>query len=83
MDLQEQLAFFDEYADDAYDRALEAFTMDREAIIAAARRRLAGGYPIYGMTGWLWKRWKLLKNRREEFADSLNYTVMLFFREGR
>jgi hypothetical protein len=81
MDLEQQLSYFDANVQLAYDRCLQEFADDRPQITAKARERLIDGYPAYGMKGWLWCRFRLKRERREEYADAVNYRVMQLWQE--
>lgn len=76
MELDEQLDFFDIHADLAFERTLQALADDRKKIIHEARKRLSANYELYHDEGWFRTPTRLERDRLEEFADAVNYTVM-------
>jgi hypothetical protein len=76
MDLDEQLVHFDRLSELAYERTLQAFADERKKILREARKRLIANYGLYGDAGWYHTPIQHHHDRLEEFADSLNYTIM-------
>ena len=79
MTLEDQLAHFDRYADQAYARCLKDFKARKADILAEARRRLAEGYDLYGEAGYHWTYADLHAAELEEYADGLAYRLMKMY----
>jgi hypothetical protein len=74
--LEEQLAYFDRKAEQAYARTLRAYKDRREAILCEARRRMVDSHPLYGDRSWGKSYEALHQDELEEMADSVNYRLM-------
>jgi alpha-L-fucosidase len=76
IDLTTQLRYFDANVERLFERMLQEIADDRPQIIENARRRLEMGFGIYGDEGWHYTTARLAKERREEYADAVNYLCM-------
>ena len=81
MTLEEQLAFFDSHAEQAYERTLQIMVEHRPLIMAKARSRLISGFDEYGEGSWNKQANELLNETLQELADAPVYQVMQMRRE--
>jgi len=74
--LEEQLAFFDRYFDQAYARSLRDFKHRKEEIRSRARQRLIDGEKVYGDQGFHWSYKRLDDEEMQEHSDAPMYRLM-------
>ena len=79
MTLDEQLAYFDRKAEQAFTRCLKDFRARRESIIVEARERIIAGFDMYGAEGFRWDYHRLRQAELEEYADGINYRLMRIY----
>ena len=71
----EQLAAFDQYRELLFERMVQEIVDNREVILDIARERVEWGFEMYGSTMWGWGAEELTRNRFEEYADGVVYTL--------
>ena len=73
--LDEQMEAFEAYADDAFDELIEWMCANKKEIIDMARERMVDGFEEYGDTMWQWDEAKREREKMEEIADAVNYSI--------
>lgn len=74
--LSQQLAAYDQHADEAFDQALALLKNHRDYIVSLGRLRVQQGHEIYGTSGFEKTFDELTVDMFEEGADLVAYGVM-------